>query len=86
MHQKLDKVTLSIYQGIGGQIGQDLNHLHEINYGPSSLGKDPSLFTGEVTKEIDADWDDKSTFYITNDDPFPFTVRGIVFSLNANQD
>ena len=86
MRQKLNRVTLSIYQGIGGKYGTDANHMYEINYGSSAVGGDPSLFTGEVTKDMDGDWDDTTDFYITNDTPWPMTIRGMVFRMEVNPD
>lgn len=44
------------------------------------------MFTDEITVDLDADWDDKSTFIITQDDPFPFTLRGLVWRESVNQD
>lgn len=40
----------------------------------------------ELTRDVDADWDDQTTFYITQSDPFPFTLRGLVFRIPYNQD
>jgi hypothetical protein len=84
--QKLRRVTFSLYQSIGGYYGTDLDHMHPIPYGSSSKGKAPSLFTGEVTVDIDGDWDDQSTFYVRQSDPFPFTLRGLIFRMEVNQD
>jgi len=48
-----------------------------------TCGKMPTL---ELTRDLDADWDDESTFFITQSDPLPFTLRGIVLRLSYNQD
>jgi hypothetical protein len=42
--------------------------------------------TLEVTRDLDADWDDESTFYITQDEPLPFTLRGLVMRMSFNPD
>lgn len=42
--------------------------------------------TVEVTRDLDANWGDESVFYITQDEPFPFTLRGIVLRMSYNQD
>ena len=36
MKQKLNRVTLSLYQSMGGQCGTDLYHMYDITYGPGS--------------------------------------------------
>jgi hypothetical protein len=86
MKQKLNRVTLSIYQGIGGQMGIDKDHLYDIEYGASSYGGDPTMFTGEITRDIEGDFEEKIEYVIENDEPFPFTLRGIVFRMSINQD
>jgi len=45
-----------------------------------------TLNTLEVTRDMDANWTDKSTFIITQSAPFPFTLRGIVLRMEYNQD
>jgi len=45
-----------------------------------------SLKNYELTRDLDADWDDNSTFFITQDVPFPFTLRGLVLRMSYNQD
>lgn len=42
--------------------------------------------TIEITRDLDADWDDSSTFVITQDDPLPFTLRGLVMRMSYNPD
>ena len=49
----------------------------------ASCGCMPSV---EVTRDIDADWSDADTFYITQDQPFPFTLRGIVLRMSYEND
>jgi len=36
--QKLSRVTISLYQSIGGQYGTSLDHMYDITYGPESEG------------------------------------------------
>lgn len=40
----------------------------------------------EITRDLDADWDDSSTFIITQDEPLPFTLRGLVMRMSYNPD
>ena len=48
-----------------------------------ACGAMPTL---EITRDLDANWGDHSTFFITQDEPLPFTLRGIVLRLSYNQD
>jgi hypothetical protein len=86
MKQKLDRVTLSLYQAMGGNVGVDLDHIYPINYGPGSQGQQPAMSSFEFTQDLDCDWTDQSTIYIIQGDPLPFTLRGLVMRLDANQD
>jgi len=86
MPQKLNRVTLSVYQSMGGQVGTDLGHMYDLNYGPGSLAQTPSMSTKSITPDLDGDWSEESTLFITQDDPLPFTLRGIVFRMSVNQD
>jgi hypothetical protein len=86
MKQKLDRVTISMYQSMGGKFGVDPAHMYPIISGPGSLGKGPGMATLEVTRDIDADWTDESAFIITQSEPLPFTLRGLVMRLSYNPD
>ena len=87
MPQKINRIALSLYQSMGGQYGEDLNHMYDINYGPGAKGKTPAMSTFDsVIRDTDCDWSEQSTFYITQSDPLPFTLRSIVFRLTANPD
>lgn len=86
MKQKLDRVTLSLYQAMGGKFGTDSAHLYYIVYGLGARGKEPQMSTLELTRDLDADWDDESTFLVTQGEPLPFTLRGIVMRMSFNPD
>jgi hypothetical protein len=84
--QKFHRVTLSLYESVGGQVGTDASHLHAINYGQNSLGNPPTLFTGTVTRDLDGDWDDQDTILIVHSDPYPFTLRSVVPRLSVAEE
>jgi hypothetical protein len=87
MKQKINRISLSLYQAMGGQYGDDLAHMYDIDYGPGAQGKQPQMSTFDsIVRDTDGDWTDESTFYVRQNQPFPFTLRGIVFRLSANQD
>ena len=89
MKQKLNRVTVSIYEGMGGQMGiceNNVSTLYDIEYGNFSTGSDPAMFTGEISRDIEGDFTEHSEFQVVNAEPFPFTLRGIVFRMTVNQD
>lgn len=76
--QKFSGVTLSIYEGIGGQCGTDSAHLHAIPYSQKYQSAEPPLlFTGNITLDLDSDWDYSDTILIVHSDPFPFLLRSV---------
>jgi hypothetical protein len=85
MKQKLDRVTLSLYQSMGGQYGTNIENMYDIEYGPDAPNP-PQMNTCEVTRDIDADWDDHSAFLVTQNDPLPFTLRSLVMRLSYQPD
>ena len=87
MKQKLNRVTLSLYESMGGNYGTDLGHMYPLIYGPGSLAQTPpQMSTEEITVDLDADWADTASFYVTQSDPLPFTLRGLVWRDSVNQD
>lgn len=86
MRQKLNRVTLSLYQSMGGQVGTDLDHMYDITYGPGTSAQVPAMNTLELTRDLDADWGAESTLIVTQDEPFPFTLRGLVLRMSYNTD
>jgi hypothetical protein len=86
MRQKLNRVTISLYESMGGQMGTDFSYLYPIEYGTGTMAQPPSMFSGEVTRDVDADWEEQDKFIVQQSDPLPFTLRGVVFRLTANQD
>ena len=86
MRQKLNRVSLSLYEAMGGNFGVDLQHMYPLDYGPGSQAQQPMMTTSLAINDLDCDWSDESTLYITQSDPLPFTLRGLVAYMNASQD
>lgn len=84
--QKFSRVTLSLYESVGGLVGTDAAHLHSMNYGSSVQGNPPTLFTGNITRDLDGDWTDEDTIMIVHGDPFPFTLRSVVPRLSVAEE
>lgn len=84
--QKFTRVTLSLYESVGGLVGTDYKHLHSMLYGTNTLGNPPTLFTGNITRDIDGEWEDEDTILIVHDDPYPFTLRSVTPRLSVAQE
>lgn len=52
----------------------------------ANSGECGGLPTFEVTLDLDADWSREVTLYITQDEPFPFTLRALVVRHSYNPD
>jgi len=87
MSQKINRISLSLYESMGGCYGDNLDHMYDIDYGTGTKAQPPTMSTFDsVVRDTDCDWTDQSTFFITQNVPLPFTLRGIVFRMSANQD
>jgi hypothetical protein len=87
MRQKVNRISISLYESMGGQYGDDLEHMYDITYGPGAQAGVPAMSTFDsVVRDTDCDWSDESTFFIQQSVPFPFTLRSLVFRLTANAD
>ena len=76
--QKISRATFSLYQSIGGKYGDDQAHLHALAYGSGAKGLQPQLFTGNITRDLDGEWEDEATISVVHDEPFPFCLRAII--------
>jgi hypothetical protein len=84
--QKFSRVTLSMFESVGGMVGTDSKHLHAINYGQSAQGNPATLFTGNKTFDLDSDWTDEDTILIVHGDPYPFTLRSVTPRLSVAEE
>ncbi len=50
---------------------------------PFGTGTAPTLFTGDITVDIDGGWDDEATITIVHDLPLPFTLKAIIPRLSV---
>jgi hypothetical protein len=76
--QRINALTIILYQSYGVKYGESLSNLFSINLGASS-----NLFTGDALGEFAGDWDDKATMFITQEGPLPMTLLGIVPEFNV---
>ena len=86
MRQKLSRVTMSLYESMGGMSGTELGYMYPIDYGLGQRLNQPSMTTADITRDMDDEWDDNSTFIVVHNDPLPFTLKGLVFRMVVVQD
>jgi hypothetical protein len=84
--QKFTRVTLSLYEAVGGLYGTDSAHLYDMNYGASSEGNPTALFTGNITRDLDGEWGDEDCILVVHNQPYPFTLRGVVPRLSVAEE
>jgi hypothetical protein len=84
--QKFSRATASLYQSIGGLAGTDDNHLHVIPYRNNTQGNSPTLFTGDITFDLDGEWADHDTILIVHGEPFPFCLRSVAPRLSVAEE
>jgi hypothetical protein len=84
--QKFYRATISLFESVGGQIGTDSSHLHDIEYGQNTLGNPPALFTGNLTHDLDGEWGEEDTILIVHSDPYPLTLRSVTPRLAVSEE
>ena len=84
--QKFSRVTLSLYESVGGQYGTDTDHLYDISYGDNAQGNPPTLFTGNLTRDLDGEWGNEDTILIVHSDPYPYTLRAVAPRLSVAEE
>ena len=81
--QKISRATFSLFQSMGGLYGTDQKHLHPLIYAQGSTGSQPQMFTGNITRDLDGNWEDEDSISIVHAYPFPFTLRAVVPRLDV---
>lgn len=76
--QKISRISISLFQSIGGLYGTDQEHLYPMIYGTGSETQAPSMFTGLIERDLDGEWSDEDTISIVHGEPFPFTLRAVI--------
>lgn len=81
------KVSLRLYQSIGGSIGPDEDTQEPLIWRDESMvmGSAPPLFTGDKSIEYSGDYETDGGLYLINDQPTPFTVLGITSLLSLSE-
>jgi hypothetical protein len=73
--QRINKLTICLYESAGGKYGPNSGDLIDIPY---SVTPDTTLHTEDVPAQFDGDWLDEATITIVQDKPLPMTVLAIV--------
>jgi hypothetical protein len=80
--QKINCVTVCLYETCGGQIGMDISNLLPIDVS----AVEGTLVTDDYQHEFSGDWKDEATMCIVQDEPYPMTVLGLIPRLSLNED
>lgn len=72
--QRIDRLTLSLYNARGGMFGQDDSDLNDIEYTEQNMD---GLSTGDVTLDMSQDSSRETSFVIETDSVYPMTVTSV---------
>lgn len=82
----IPRITVSLKDSRGMQIGPDEDNLDEVSFRRLSDGENPiALFTGDKTKDIPAGYESKGGIYIRNTDPIPLTILSIIPEIELSE-
>ena len=78
--KRIDRAVVRFYKTFGAKVGRDLSNLEAAIFRPPSLpmGDPLPLFTGDKRINFDSEPDKEAYVVITQDEPLPLTVLGIV--------
>lgn len=77
--KKIPEVVVSFYKTLNAEYGIDTDNLFNIDWRTEeTYGTPPALFTGDKVVAHEGGFDVDDSFVITDDGPFPCTVRAIV--------
>jgi len=86
--KRINRAWLRVYRSLGGKIQINGGNTDDITYRAedgdmTSPEIDPDLFTGLVEIRPDGGWGREVSIKITHDDPYPFTLLGIIAEMGA---
>lgn len=86
--KKIVKAIVSFFDTLGGNIGDSTTSTHPIIFrdNTDSFGSPPSLFSGIKEQPFDAQYEREGNVVITQDQPLPMTIRGIILPVGAYND
>ena len=78
--RRISKVTLKLYNTLGGYVGSDINNMEELRFRSTSLpfGMPVPKFTGTIDVPIDTSSEKESSVLIFHNQPLPMTVLAII--------
>ena len=85
--RRISKVTLKLYNTLGGFVGSDLEHIEELRFRSTALpfGKPPGLFTGTKDITVDAPSEQEANIIIQHNQPLPMTVLAIITDISYSR-
>ncbi len=82
--KRIAKVFVRVYRSLGGKLAISDSSLDDLTYRGGdrfSPQIDPDLHTGLIEISSPGGWDRELDIYIEHDDPYPFTVLGILATM-----
>ncbi len=82
--KRIAKVFVRVYRSLGGKLAISDSNLDDLTYRGGdrfSPQIDPDLHTGLIEISSPGGWDRELDIYIEHDDPYPFTVLGILATM-----
>lgn len=83
--RRVHQVNISVFRSLGGRIGPSPDKMKDIIYRSDSdqFGSSPALRTMLLPIEFEGEWDKEAVIYIEHDEPYPFTILGIIAEMTT---
>lgn len=78
--KRIHKLTIRFYKTLSAKFGPSSDQLETITFrkGETPMNNSPELFTGDMVKDFDGDYDRDGYIYLLQDQPLPFSVISII--------
>lgn len=78
--KRVHKLTMRFYKTLSAKFGPTSENLETIVFrrGDTPMNKSPDLFTGDMVKDFDGDYDRDGYVYLVQDQPLPFSIISFI--------
>jgi len=84
--QRINKVTVCVYETCGGKIGPDEDNLQDISGYFEKTYDEGELITADADVEFDGDWKNEATLCLKQDRPYPFGILALIPRVSLNEE